>query len=120
MHNRPCSLFVNYASAFPVIFIDQFGVLHDGCQPYPGAIEALRALKARGACVIIFSNSGRPGTTNALRMAELGFPPDLYDYFVTSGDAAKSALALGENAGNAQSGDAVHDNFRAEGARFGR
>jgi len=79
-----------------VIFIDQFGVLHDGRQPYPGAIEALRALKARRVCVIIFSNSGRPGKTNALRMAELGFPADLYDHFVTSGDAAKSALTLGE------------------------
>lgn len=96
MYNRSCSLFVTYASAFPVIFIDQFGVLHDGRQPYPGAIQALRTLKQRGACVIIFSNSGRSGKTNAARMAELGFPAELYDHFVTSGDAAKSALTLGE------------------------
>src|ERR1700722_18161165 len=85
-------VFSALSSAFPVIFIDQFGVLHNGSRPYPGAVAALEALKARGTRVVILSNSGKSGQANAERMERLGFARDLYDYFLTSGDVAKAAL----------------------------
>jgi HAD superfamily hydrolase (TIGR01459 family) len=89
--SRP-SLFSAYASRFAFVFIDQFGVLHDGRRLYPGALDALRALKARGTRVVVLSNSGRSGAANAERMALLGLPQDLYDGFVTSGDVARDIL----------------------------
>lgn len=39
--------------------LDQFGVLHDGQQPYPGAIEAVSQLAQRGMRLMIISNSSR-------------------------------------------------------------
>eukprot|EP01037_Dinobryon_pediforme_P010631 gene10631-10702_t len=83
-------------AAFNVFFIDQFGVLHDGHAPYAGAVKALEGLKARDARIVILSNSGRSGTINAKRLAKLGFPSSLYDYFVTSGDVAADSLRDGK------------------------
>jgi len=88
--------FLTIASAFETIFIDQFGVLHDGHRPYPGAKEALRALKERGTRVVVLSNSGRSGRDNARRLSSFGFAPAFYDRLVTSGDAAE-ALLKGEH-----------------------
>ncbi|TIM20964.1 MAG: TIGR01459 family HAD-type hydrolase, partial [Mesorhizobium sp.] len=33
------------AERYDVFLLDQFGVLHDGTRPYPGAVAALSALK---------------------------------------------------------------------------
>jgi HAD superfamily hydrolase (TIGR01459 family) len=73
---------------YPVLFVDQFGVLHDGSAPYPGVVATLKALKDAGRRVIVLSNSGRPGSHNAARLARLGISRDLYETIVTSGDAA--------------------------------
>lgn len=73
--------------------LDQWGVLHDGVRPYPGAIAALEALRAAGKRVIILSNSGRLGAENARQLAKLGFAPGLYDEVVSAGDDARDALA---------------------------
>ncbi|WP_158816277.1 TIGR01459 family HAD-type hydrolase [Methylocapsa sp. S129] len=93
---RKPSLFSACSAAFNFIFIDQYGVLHDGQRSYPGAVDALSELKARGTRVVILSNSGRSGEANARRMERLGFARDLYDHFLTSGDVAKAALLDGE------------------------
>ena len=90
------NFFKKLSCSFPVFFFDQFGVLHDGSRPYPGAVDALKALKAQGARVVILSNSGKSGQANAKRMEALGFARDLYDHFLTSGDVAKAALLGGE------------------------
>jgi HAD superfamily hydrolase (TIGR01459 family) len=84
--------FLDIAAAFDAFFIDQFGVLHDSHRPYPGAVDALRALKGRGARIIVLSNSGRSGEENAERMTKLGLPRALYDRLITSGDAARALL----------------------------
>jgi len=86
------SLFAAYSANFGAVFLDQYGVLHDGARPYPGAIEALQTLRTRKARVVILSNSGRSGDHNAQRMARLGIARSLYDHFVTSGDVARAAL----------------------------
>lgn len=83
------------ADRHDVFFVDQFGVLLDGTQPYPGAVQALMSLKARGKTVIILSNSGRSGAYNGQRLARLGLGPDLYDHVVTSGDAAYALISGG-------------------------
>ena len=74
------SRFVVIASSFKAVFFDQYGVLHDGRNPYPGARDALAALKSRGVKIVVLSNSGRTGAANAARMAALGFELELYDF----------------------------------------
>ena len=91
----PVSRFVAIASSFAAVFFDQYGVLHDGRNPYPGARDALAALKSRGVKIVVLSNSGRTGAANAERMTVLGFEPKLYDFLVTSGDVARTMLKRG-------------------------
>jgi HAD superfamily hydrolase (TIGR01459 family) len=89
------SRFVTIASSFEAVFFDQYGVLHDGRNAYPGARDALAALKSCGVKIIVLSNSGRTGAANAERMACLGFEPELYDFLVTSGDVGRTMLERG-------------------------
>lgn len=72
--------------------LDQWGVLHDGVRPYPGAVAALETLRRVGKRVIILSNSGRSGAENAVLLAKFGFAPELYDEVVSAGDDAREAL----------------------------
>jgi HAD superfamily hydrolase (TIGR01459 family) len=89
------SRFVTIASSFKAVFFDQYGVLHDGRNPYPGARNALAALKSHGVTIVVLSNSGRTGSANAERMTAIGFEPELYDFLVTSGDVARTLLTRG-------------------------
>jgi HAD superfamily hydrolase (TIGR01459 family) len=89
------SRFVVIASSYKAVFFDQYGVLHDGRNPYSGAKDALAALKARGVKIVVLSNSGRTGAANAERMTTLGFGPELYDFLVTSGDVARTLMKRG-------------------------
>ncbi len=92
---KALSRFIAIASSFKAVFFDQYGVLHDGRDPYAGAREALAALKSRGVKLVVLSNSGRSGAANAERMATLGFERELYDFLVTSGDVARGLLKRG-------------------------
>lgn len=81
------------ADRYDAFLVDQFGVLRDDEQAYPGANEALLRLKAAGKTVIILSNSGREGTYNTERLTRLGFDRAGFDRFLTSGDVAHDVLA---------------------------
>lgn len=74
--------------------LDQWGVLHDGVRPYPGAVAALEMLRRAGKRVIILSNSGRSGAENARQLAKFGFARALYDEVVSAGDDAREALSV--------------------------
>ncbi len=73
---------------FKTFLVDQFGVLHNGFDPYPGAARALRTLKSAGGRIIIISNSGKRASVNKTRMHSLGFDDDCFDELVTSGEVA--------------------------------
>ncbi|RFC67168.1 MULTISPECIES: TIGR01459 family HAD-type hydrolase [Mesorhizobium] len=80
-------------SIFDTFLIDQFGVLHDGAAPYPGAVEALANLKASGKKILLISNSGRRSAPNEQRLLRLGFEPGSWDLFLSSGEVAWRKLA---------------------------
>jgi HAD superfamily hydrolase (TIGR01459 family) len=73
---------------YQVFLLDQFGVLHDGSAPYPGAVAALSALKRAGKTVVLVSNSGRRAKPNEDRLLRLGFEAGSWDHFVSSGEVA--------------------------------
>jgi len=97
MQNPPSTTFPdNLAALMPRydgFLLDQWGVLHDGVRPYPGAVAALEMLRRAGKRVIILSNSGRSGAENAAQLAKFGFAPELYDEVVSAGDDARDALS---------------------------
>ncbi len=76
------------AEQFEVFLLDQFGVLHNGQEPYPGAIDALERLQHAGKRVILLSNSGKRAEVNQVRMERLGFGRELFQRLVTSGEVA--------------------------------
>jgi HAD superfamily hydrolase (TIGR01459 family) len=79
---------------FDGFVIDQWGVLHDGARPYPGALQALQRLKAEGRRIVLLSNSGLRRRENADRLARLGLKVgESYDALVTSGEVTADMLA---------------------------
>lgn len=75
------------ADRYDAIVLDQWGVLHDGTTPYPGAIAALEALHAQGTRLAVLSNSGKRAGPNAARIAGMGFDAGLFEAVMTSGEA---------------------------------
>lgn len=73
---------------FDVALLDQWGVLHNGRVPYPGAIQALEILKLNGKPVVVLSNSGKRWHVNRCRIADIGLPTTGIDHVVTSGEVA--------------------------------
>lgn len=80
------------AERFDVFILDQFGVLHDGTAPYPGAVETLVRLKQAGKRTLLLSNSGKRSAPNEARLAKLGFVPGSWDHFLSSGEVAWQSL----------------------------
>jgi len=77
---------------YDLYLLDQWGVLHNGVEPYPGVIDTLKALKAHNKYVIILSNSGLRADLNIIRLESLGITRDLYSSVVTSGELAWNLL----------------------------
>lgn len=80
---------------YGLFFVDQFGVLRGADAPYPGAVEALKTLRAPGRTVVILSNSGKRAARNEERLVALGFPRDSFDLFLTSGEVVWRLLSSG-------------------------
>jgi len=80
---------------FDLFLIDQFGVLHDGRAPYPGAVEALASIKRAGKTAIILTNSGKRAAPNTERLIELGFPRTTFDDVVSSGEVGWHSIKDG-------------------------
>ncbi len=80
------------AARYDGFIIDQWGVLHDGGEPYPGAIDCLTALRAQDVRIVLLSNSGKRAAHNGRRLAEMGYVDHLFDAIVTSGEACWQAL----------------------------
>jgi HAD superfamily hydrolase (TIGR01459 family) len=72
--------------------IDQWGVLHDGHQPLPGARAALEGLRATGRAVALVSNSSKAAGPSRALLRALGFEDALYDAMITAGELGKRHL----------------------------
>lgn len=81
------------APRFDGFIVDQWGVLHDGSHPYPGALDCLERLHAAGKHVVVLSNSGRREAFNVRLMQEMRFPARLFDRLVSAGEDARAAIA---------------------------
>ena len=81
------------AERYDAFILDQWGVLHNGVEPYPGAIDCLARLRAAGKQVLILSNSGKTGEENATLIAAMGFDRATFSGVVSAGDDARDAIA---------------------------
>ncbi len=80
------------AGRYDGFIIDLWGVIHDGVQAYPEALDCLERLKAQGKTVTILSNAPRRADAVIARNLELGIGPQHYDLVLSSGEATWRAL----------------------------
>ncbi len=83
------------AADFDAVFCDLWGCLHNGARPFPAAVAALQAYRAKGGRVILLTNAPRPKLDVAAHLHGMGVPTDAYDDIVTSGQAAQFAMLSG-------------------------
>lgn len=83
------------AALYDAIVLDQWGVLHNGTAPYPGAVAALNSLHSHGTTLAVLSNSGKRSDANAQRIAKIGFSNDLFQRVMTSGEALWADVSSG-------------------------
>lgn len=87
-----CSGLADLAERYDGFIIDLWGVIHDGVQAYPEALDCLARLKAQGKIVTILSNAPRRSDAVIARNSELGIGPEHYDHVLSSGEATWLAL----------------------------
>lgn len=77
---------------FDAVLIDQYGVLHDGRQPLPGAVACVEALRDRGIPLVALTNSGKRAAANLARLDRLGFAETMFTGLVSSGELVRNRL----------------------------
>ena len=75
------------------VILDVWGCLHDGGAIFADAAQALAALRDAAIPVVLLSNAPRRSDRVAQILAEKGLAPGLVRSILTSGDAARAALA---------------------------
>ena len=91
------------AQRFDGMLIDQFGVIHDGQQLYPGTLRVLSELQAMGIPVAVMTNSGKRAEANRQRLVKMGVPRGHFVDAVSSGEVAfrnmtaKRAFLIGKD-----------------------
>ncbi len=96
---QPIPSLLALLDGFDAFVLDQWGVLHDGSAPLPGALDAVTRLLDAGKVVVTLSNSGRRRAHAEGVLRAMGFPVERFRANVTSGETAYAGLAAGEIAG---------------------
>ena len=92
---RRLATLTEVAPRYSAIVLDQWGVLHDGSEPYPGALECLARFKTAGPRLAVLSNSGKRAAPNAARIGAMGFDASLFEVVMTSGEALWQDMTAG-------------------------
>ena len=93
-------------SAYDGYVLDLWGVVHDGRQPYPGAIDALVAMKAAGKRIAFLTNAPRRAWYIDQMLQGMGITLAMHDGIMSSGEA--SWLLLKSRADARFTGPAFH------------
>ena len=83
---EPIAGLAEIAADYDLFLLDQWGVMHDGETPLPGAIAALQGLRDMGKPVVLLSNSARRMVVGIANLERIGFDRALYAHLVTSGE----------------------------------
>jgi HAD superfamily hydrolase (TIGR01459 family) len=84
--------FAPLADRFDGFVLDLWGVIHDGVNAFPHAVDCLVRLRAAGKRTLLLSNVPRPNDAAQAMMRRMGIPDDYYTDILTSGEAVRRAL----------------------------
>lgn len=93
--SRIISSLAEISERYDAVFCDLWGCLHNGRAPFPSAVSALQAFRAKGGTVVLLTNAPRPRAAVAEQLDKLGVPRDCWDVITTSGDSARYAMFQG-------------------------
>jgi HAD superfamily hydrolase (TIGR01459 family) len=86
------SSFAPLADRYDGFVLDLWGVIHDGINAFPHAVETLKHLRAAGKRTLLLSNVPRPNGAAQTMMRRMGIEDSLYSSILTSGEAVRRAL----------------------------
>jgi HAD superfamily hydrolase (TIGR01459 family) len=84
--------FAPLAERYDGFILDLWGVIHDGVNAFPHAVETLRDLRDAGKRTLLLSNVPRPNDAVRTMMRRMGIEDSLYNGILTSGEAVRHAL----------------------------
>ncbi len=84
--------FAPLAARYDGFILDLWGVIHDGVNAFPHAVDCLRRLRDAGKPTLLLSNVPRPNAPVQALMRRMGIDDDLYAALLTSGEAVRRAL----------------------------
>ena len=87
--------FAEISDRYRAAFVDLWGCVHDGREPFPEAEEALRRFRRSGSKVVLVTNSPRPRLAVERQLGRIGVDPACWDAIATSGDSARAAMFRG-------------------------
>ncbi len=88
--------------------LDLWGVIHDGVNAFPHAVETLTRLRDMGKRTLLLSNVPRPNDAVRTMMRRMGIDDALYTGILTSGEAVRRALQSPPDPWWAALGDRVY------------
>ena len=83
----------SFIEKYDAFILDIWGVLMDGLQPYPGAINCLEKLRSCGKKIVLLSNAPRQSHIVAEKLNSIGISATLYDHILSSGEATRLTLS---------------------------
>jgi HAD superfamily hydrolase (TIGR01459 family) len=92
--------FSDLVSKYDAFILDQFGVMHNGVEALPGAVDCVRELHKAGKTLIILSNTSAPSSRALDKLPRLGFDPSHFVGAVTSGEEASRYIRQTYGASN--------------------
>ena len=84
--------FAPLAERYDGFVLDLWGVIHDGVNAFPHAVDCLGHLRDTGKRTLLLSNVPRPNDAVRAMMRRMGIEDGLYTDILTSGEAVRRAL----------------------------
>ncbi len=88
--------FDQIAGRYDAAFVDLWGCLHNGYEPFATAVACLEKFRDKGGKIILLTNSPRPRPSVIKQLDKIGVARDLYHDIAASGDASQFSLAMGD------------------------
>lgn len=101
--------FESIAGRYKAAFVDLWGCLHNGYEPFAAAVATLEKFRDNGGIVMLLTNSPRPRPSVIRQLDKIGVARDLYHDITASGDASQFALANGDVGNNVYHLGPEHD-----------
>ncbi|HPD83188.1 MAG: TIGR01459 family HAD-type hydrolase [Alphaproteobacteria bacterium] len=87
-----CAGISDISDSYMGCIIDDWGVLHDGEDAFPGTVDCLKELKERKKHIIILTNDRKTAEEKKAQLKKMGIGPSLYHQIVTPMEVIREGL----------------------------